>query len=49
MNHTLNVKAVNIYKLKPDTEREFKGLDLVQFCKNYKKCIWMYMKEFSQT
>ena len=27
MNHTLNVKAVNRYKVKPDTEREFKELD----------------------
>ena len=27
MNHTLNVKAVNRYKIKPDTEREFKELD----------------------
>ena len=27
MNHTLNVKAVNRYKVKPDIEREFKELD----------------------
>ena len=27
MNHTLNVKAVNRYKVKTDTEREFKELD----------------------
>ena len=27
MNHTLNVKAVNRYKVKPDMEREFKELD----------------------
>ena len=27
MNYTLNVKAVNIYKVKLDTEREFKELD----------------------
>ena len=27
MNHTLNVKAVNTYKFKPDMEREFKELD----------------------
>ena len=27
MNHTLNVKAVNRYKIKPDMEREFKELD----------------------
>ena len=29
MNHTLDVKAVNRYKSKPDMEREFKELDLV--------------------
>ena len=28
MNHTLNVKAVNRYKVKPDMGREFKELDL---------------------
>ena len=28
MNHTLNVKAVNKYKVKPDKEREFKELRL---------------------
>ena len=27
MNHTLNVKAVNRYKVKLDTKREFKELD----------------------
>ena len=27
MNHTLNVKAVNRYKSKPDVNREFKELD----------------------
>ena len=27
MNHTLNVKAGNRYKIKPDTGREFKELD----------------------
>ena len=27
MNCTLNVKAVNRYKVKPDTKREFKELD----------------------
>ena len=27
MNYTLNVKAVNRYKVKPDTGREFKELD----------------------
>ena len=28
MNHTLDVKAVNRYKSKPDMDREFKELDL---------------------
>ena len=27
MNHTLNAKVVNKYKVKPDTEREFKEID----------------------
>ena len=27
MNHTLDVKAVNRYKSRPDTDREFKELD----------------------
>ena len=27
LNHTLNVKVVNRYKVKPDTEREFKEVD----------------------
>ena len=27
MNHTLNVKALNRYKVKPDAKREFKELD----------------------
>ena len=27
MDHTLNVKVVNRYKVKPDMEREFKELD----------------------
>ena len=27
MNHTLNVKVVNSYKVRPDMEREFKELD----------------------
>ena len=27
MNHTLDVKAMNRYKSKPDTDREFKELD----------------------
>ena len=49
MNHTLNGKAVNRYKVKLDTEREFKELDFGSIPQNYKKSIWMYMKEFSQT
>ena len=27
MNHTLDVKAMNRHKIKPDTDREFKELD----------------------
>ena len=27
MNHTLDVKAMNRYKSRPDIDREFKGLD----------------------
>ena len=27
MNHTLNVRPVNRYKVKPDTEKEFRELD----------------------
>ena len=43
VNHTLNVKAMNRYKSKPDVSREFKELH-----KNYKKNIWTYMMKFIQ-
>ena len=48
MNHTLDVKAVNRHKIKPDTGREFKELDFGTTHKNYRKNIWTYMKEFTQ-
>ena len=49
MNHTLDIKAVNKYKHKPNTDdREFKELDLVQHHKSYKKNTWMYMREYTQ-
>ena len=40
MNHTLDVKAVNRYKSKPDRDREFKELD---FCANSQKLQEEYM------
>ena len=46
MNYTLNGKAVNRYKVKPDTGREFKELDFGLNPQNYKKNTWMYMKGF---
>ena len=49
MNCTLNVKAVNRYRVKLGMEREFKELHFGSIPQNYKKSIWMYMKEFSQT
>ena len=50
MNHTLDVKAVNKYKHKPNTDnREFKELDFVTTSKNYKKNTWTDMREFTQT
>ena len=41
LNHTLDVKAMNRHKFKPDTGREFKQLE------NYRKNIWTYMKDFT--
>ena len=48
MNHTLDVKAVNRHKSKPDKEREFKELDFGGIPQNYRKNTWIYMKEFTQ-
>ena len=48
MNHKLDVKAVNRYKIKPDMGREFKELDSGITHKKYRKNIWTYMKEFTQ-
>ena len=49
MNHTLGVKAMNRYKSKPAIDREFKELDFGATPQNYKKNIWTYMREFTQT
>ena len=48
MDHTLDVKAMNRYKIKPDTGREFNELDCGITLQNYRKNIWTYMKEFTQ-
>ena len=48
MDHTLDVKAMNRYKIKSDMGREFKELDFGITLQNYRKNIWTYMKEFSQ-
>ena len=37
MNHSLNVKAVNRYKVRLDTEREYKELDWSNSTKIYKR------------
>ena len=47
MSHTLDVKAMNRYKSRPDMDREFKET-LVQLHKSYRKSIWTYMREFTQ-
>ena len=49
MNHSLNVKPVNRYKIKPDEGKKFREVDLVQFWKTYRKNIWMYIRESNQT
>ena len=49
MNHSLNIKPGNSYKVRPNEEGEFREVDLVQTHKIYKQNILMYMKEFSQT
>ena len=49
MNHTIDVKAMNRYKSKPDVNREFKELDFGTTPQKYKKNIWTYMREFTQT
>ena len=48
MNHTLDVKAVNRYKSKPDMDRQFEELDFGALHKTYKKNIWTYMRGFIQ-
>ena len=48
MNHSLSVRPVNRYKIKPDMGKEFENWTLVQFHRIYRKNIWMYMKKFNQ-
>ena len=48
MNHTLDVKAMNRYKSKPDANIEFKELDFGTAPQNYKKNVWTYIREFIQ-
>ena len=48
MNHTLDVKAVNKYKSKPDVDREFKEIDFGTTPQKLQDNIWTYMKEFTQ-
>ena len=48
MHHTLDVKAVNRYKIKPDMGREFKELDFgITPKKLQEEDIWTYMKEYT--
>ena len=50
MKHMLDIKAVNKYKSKPNTDnREFKELDFGAAPQNCKKNTWTYMREFTQT
>ena len=43
MNHTLDIKVVNKYKYKPNTEEKvFKELDFVATPQNYKRSTWTY-------
>ena len=48
MNHTLDVKAMNKYKFKPNIDRKFKELDFGTAPQKYKRNIWTYMREFTQ-
>ena len=48
MNHTLNVRPVNRYKVKQGMGEEFRELDFGTFHRIYRKNIWMCMKEFYQ-
>ena len=49
MNHTLDIKAVDKYKYRPNKDsRELKNKTLVQLHKNYKRNAWTYMREFIQ-
>ena len=49
MNHTLDIKAVNKYKHKPNTyDKEFKKLDFGTTPQKLQKNIWTYMREYTQ-
>ena len=49
MNHMLDIKAVDEYKYRSNTDnREFKELDFGATPQNYKKNTWTYMRGFIQ-
>ena len=49
MKHKLDIKAVNKYKNRPNTEdREFRELDFGTTPQNCMRNTWTYMKEFNQ-
>ena len=48
MNHTLNVRPVNRYQVKPEMGREFRELDFGTVHQVYRKNIRMCMKELNQ-
>ena len=49
MNHTLDIKAINTYKYKTNTDdREFRELDFGATPKSYKRSTWTYMRKFTQ-
>ena len=48
MNHTLDIKAVNRYKNKPNTDdREFKELDFGPTPQKLQESTWTYMRVFT--
>ena len=48
MNHTLEVKAVDRYKAKPNMDRQFEELGFGTTPQKLQEDIWMYMREFTQ-
>ena len=49
MNHMLDIKAVNKYKQKPNTDdRELKELDFCTTPQNYERNTWTYRRECTQ-